>query len=237
MGKKGFSYVDVMISVGIFIIYTGFLLITLRPTIIEEYDEDYLINIIKEGFITNNYWTIERVPLFITGNQTQNNVNLKIPDQYLWEENEFMILDGSNQEINYDIVGDILEFGPIELTKWENYTFWLIKPKEQHTYESGIPSGLNILSDYKNYTYGVYEPITGISLEKLDTLNNTDYKDIKNQWNYPPNKEFYINLPDTNHEIGILPLENVDLHILKFHTNILHNNSLIQPTILTIKTW
>ncbi len=231
--KKGFSHVDVMISVGIFIIYIGFLLITLKPAIIEEYDDDYLINIVKNGFTADVYWTLEVVPLFITGETNELNAKLEIPHQYAaWDEGSFWILDDSHGEMKYEIINSDLIFGSFDLTLNEEYIFWIIYPKDN--YNPISPSG-TLLPDYKEYTYGVYELKTGISLDKLDELATKDYETLKAEWNYVSNRDFYISVSDK--EIGALPLEDIEINVLNLHTNILNEDSTVEPIIITIKTW
>ena len=220
--KKGFSYVDVMVSTGIFVIYIGFLFITLRPAIVEEYDEDYLINIVKNGFINDTYWTIDIVPLFITGNQTSSDINIEIPHNYAWPDKTFLTLNQDYETVNYGIDNKKLIIKKIDLILNENYTFYLVHPEEETTFTIGSPSGSETLTDYKNYTYGVYQPTTGISQNKLSSL---EYESAKAKWNYPDGRDFYIISSEVNFKLGNPPLGGTTINILNIPVTILYENS------------
>ena len=65
MRKKGLSYVDWAISVGIFIVYAIILFFIFRPSLQQDYSQEYLGEIIKAGIEKDAYYSMERVPLFI----------------------------------------------------------------------------------------------------------------------------------------------------------------------------
>ena len=86
MNKKGLSYIDWSISIGIFVIFILALFILVIPALDRRLDETYLISIVETGFKENTYYLIYSIPLFI--DHAQNDVFLS----YLTEQGEALAL-------------------------------------------------------------------------------------------------------------------------------------------------
>ena len=65
MKKRGLSYVDWTVSIGLFIIFTISIFILLGPAFKQDYSSDYLSSIIKDGIKENTSLELKRFPVFI----------------------------------------------------------------------------------------------------------------------------------------------------------------------------
>ena len=65
MDKKGISYVDWAISLGIFLVFTLTIFVLFKPHVIEDYSTEYLISIAEQGIRENSSYEINNYPLFV----------------------------------------------------------------------------------------------------------------------------------------------------------------------------
>src|SRR3989344_1622044 len=91
--KKGMSYIDWMISLGIFLIYLVVIFIVFKPGIAEEYPEGYLTDIVRENIQKDASWNIIKIPLFVDSSITGNwQLTLDYPFE-IAQENTFIFGD------------------------------------------------------------------------------------------------------------------------------------------------
>ena len=63
--KKGFSYVDWVISLGTFLIAVVFIFILIRPKLEPMAEKESLMRVVEQGFLKDTEWSIREVPIFV----------------------------------------------------------------------------------------------------------------------------------------------------------------------------
>lgn len=213
--KKGLSYVDWSISVGLFIVYLLVLFILLAPAFQSSYSSDYLNKILKNGLDENIELELKRFPVYVKTDGLIgadkpfriNNLPQEFEDFYIEGEDNMAKLgifanDGTREilakdygdegrviQLNADI-GDILEDeGPIG-----EMEFYLSKEEIFIDYIE--------ITDIASYavfpgTVGVAETITGIYEETFNEFFPEDdlirtHEIIKDELKYPDKDDFAI---------------------------------------------
>ncbi len=66
MNKKGVSgHIDWVIGLGLFIVFLGLMLTFFKPGVEDVFEEDTLLDIVEESFITETNWQIIKQPVFL----------------------------------------------------------------------------------------------------------------------------------------------------------------------------
>tara|TARA_Y100000310_G_scaffold327446_1_gene393833 strand:- start:14270 stop:14983 length:714 start_codon:yes stop_codon:yes gene_type:complete len=236
--KKGLTYVDIAVSVGIFVIYGVFLFIMFKPAIEEEYDDDYLTSIVQGKFMGDVSWEVVRTPIFIQVRGDMVGKNLEFQFPFDWGLSSLYMVDSSGVEVNFDKVGYkmIIPFGG-----WvddEELSLFYTADYTEHT--PGSYSGDYDAEEYVDI--GVGEVITGIQKFSGDTgnLSETVAKPddvLKSEWDYPERREFYLEM-DSGEIIGIDDApKDKKVNVLTFSTQFLDEYGETDDVIVTIKTW
>lgn len=243
--KKGFGYVDLVISVGIFIIYILSIFIFFKPGIQEEYNPTYLNTIIEQSLKKDLYWQVEKMPIFINsflllGVEGNKKFELEFPFNN-WQNNA-NLYDSDLNEIGFQFDNpNKLIFETYIKKGFNKKTFYIT-----HSSEISNPpllSGTTLTTQFI-YKYGVKENLYGINGQNLtDYLNNIDYNTLKNNWHYPTTKNFQISITNIEGTIlsevnsNISPPKESEVSVLRWNDFILDKSGERTQVIVNIKTW
>jgi hypothetical protein len=256
MKKRGLSYVDWSISIGLFIIYIITIFILLGPAFKQDYSEDYLSSIVKDGLAENTTLEINRFPVFIRSmapiDSNPHTFTLKdLPKEFEGIDDEnFLILDNSGNAIinkNYEPSGKRIRFdssfsdmgilsdtdiGKLYIFLSEDTIFEDTAPVEQAWTDT-------------NNTFGVPETISGIYQEYFKLFTTNDYIITKEILKYPADKDFIIEIyNETRFDEPTLfnytkeqPEEKDEVNVLLWADWLIHNNTQRTPITVLVKTW
>jgi hypothetical protein len=255
--KKGLSYIDWSISAGLFIIYIIIIFVLLSPAFKQDYSQEYLGSIIKEGLEEVASLEIERVPIFIkldtTG--TAQSTNYKFDLENLPRElenlndNQITIYTNASSEIiTKDLIYNKLSFnstledlGITPNTGNASTKIWLFISSEE-VFNDAASSGtvINI-----NNTFGVSEAIKGIYEPKFINFSSNDYETAKQILKFPEQKNFAVEIYNGTdlektpilYYMNEVPQEKDNVNILLWSNWLIHNNTQRTPVTILIKIW
>ncbi|MBI2670869.1 hypothetical protein HYX18_02740 [Candidatus Woesearchaeota archaeon] len=244
--KKGFSYVDVSISVGIFLVALIIAFVLIKPAIKQENISTILLPVVRYGFENATFWTIYRHPIFLSSSyNSQATYEIEVPFNY--NSKNVNLTD-----INMDYIPFSYESGTSQRPTFNVSILALIISSSKTTYYLLYSDDYNyeyqtsiFQSDvsYTLYTYnfGVREEIKGISTDKFKKLSS--YEDLKKQFKFPSNNDFSISLYDTLNRNLILsysyatPAKDKAVYSLQYTSFILYENSTRMPVLVAINVW
>lgn len=256
-GKKGDVHVDWAISMGIFLVAVIAIFVIFKPGIKPIHKENVLLDIIEDEFRRNVTWTVNKLPIFIEGlgHLTNNNLGVHVN----FRNSEWIIskcessgnvgdlsinCDGSHSVVKClsGVCKDIVEFifYPNEANNWKQNDPEIVFPVcryEDGEDASGDPN-CNIL-------LGSTESINGISpgwLNKLKQLGiDGKYNEVKNAWDYPPERDFaiYEVMPngDENLVVGGDPFDQRNVFVREIKYWLLTSGMERHSSTISIRVW
>ena len=244
--KKGLSYIDMAISVGIFAIYLIIAFIILKPSIKEENTASLLLPSLKNSFEKSVIWEIEKYPLFLYATDP-NPYEIIVPFNFDSQKIDFVNKDIIVRDFYYQsfpVNGKqafkILFQEPTPaLNNTEPY-YILYSDDFDKSHLLNPPAGISAPADSYNYTFGVKEEFIGISIQKINNLRSIS--DIKNTFRFPSNNDFSISIYDSN-EMQILDFytliipKDAKVYAIQYTSFILHQNSSRVPVFVQLKIW
>jgi hypothetical protein len=245
MLKKGFSYIDVAVSVGIFILALSIGFVLMRPAIKQENPGPILLPLLKEGFENQTSWTIYRIPFFIKSPTpgVTSKVMVQVPFNLSLGKINLTNYDLNYKEFYYQSLlpdkGFNLTF--IDVFTVEKNVYYLIySPNFNYTLSTSDPSPSTPISSFDT-AFGVREELTGISLDKFNELVN--YDQLKSNFRIPKNNDFSVAIYTTNNytKIGeyipVEPSKEKPVYVLEYTSFILYENSTRMPVYVSLKLW
>ena len=179
---KGQIHTEWVISLGIFLLYLLGMIIFIKPGYVSYYGEKDLINIIEDGFKEKFYWTVKKVPLFVDecncppdGSECSITFSLKASG---WNVNGTGI---------YGPVFDGNKVPPDGTVFWFGFS---TSDKDKEFFIEDMSEGCD--GTTKEYRVGTVENVYGID-RKVSSLI---YEKLKQDLNYPENKDFILKLND-----------------------------------------
>lgn len=252
MNKRGLSYVDWVISVGLFIIFLILIFLVFQPAIITGEDKEYLAIIVKQGLEEDSFVDIEAYPIFIENPSITESVLIEdFPEEILFE-NTFVIADEGEKLVFRIDSSDIrIEDLTIDSTIAPD-TVWIINSLKIDKGEVMPAFGGGIIPT--NYSIGIGENIRGFypqNFEKTIANHTTliPYDSLKDRWNFPQNKNFQLyiysetDLENPIYEYEIEKPGTIDNVRTLFYSasqiNIASNNEAIEqnPIFILIRVW
>ena len=245
MNKRGLGYVDWAISMGLFIIVVLAIFIFLKPGAKPVYDNENLLDLVDNNFISSNKWQIIDVPVFV-----------KRMDKQTTEQNPRPL----EAELTYshNFTADIIEpaINPLEIThasaavprkitikcrdpnlqSCANIKLNLILKPQSRQYpdpDIGITC-IPIGGQFCRIEAGASEFLEGL---KESITSSQDYTSLKEEWNFPESKEFvvYVN----NRQVTSSPpqpsVTNVFTRTKKYW--ILKDNGEREPVEINMRVW
>ena len=245
MNKKGLSYIDWSISIGIFVIFVLVLFILVVPSLDRKLDESYLITLAENGIKGETYYEILSLPLFIDSNSMNNiKISVDLPDYPVRNNGDSIVVTNEDFiEINSD---SSINFGPVTLNNGVNQFNVLYLIGE--IYSSSSPTGSVVTCGNEvGCTFGIEEKLIGFSKSKLDILfqdscaNYENYIEFKNDMSYPEQKEISIVISNENlilYNCTFKDPESLDaVYALTWKDKILNVNGNLEKVNVLVKTW
>jgi len=261
MEKKGLSYIDWSISFGIFLISVIMLFILAKPYLTQDYSNEYLLSIAKQGLEEYAYVEVSVFPLFIGSDQSAapfqiNNAVLPSYSDLFEEDERIAIVDGNFDEIlGYNLVDPTpykkIEFEGDSIQEGINI-FYVLYSSEDLGYpsESFTPSPANGLrscfSQEVFCTFGIEEKRKGFFMDKFDELElmgleDDPYTEFKKILKYPETKNLIITIVgtnDLNYDFPFVePTESDDVYVLRWSDYNLTKYGQKDLINITIKVW
>ncbi len=245
--KKGLSYIDVAVSVGIFVIYLIIAFVILKPSIKEENIASLLLPSLKNSFEKSVIWKIDKYPIFLNATDPNPNYEITVPFGFQPQKIDFVNKDIDNRDFYYQpfLVNGKQAFNlsfrdpSIILNQAEPY--YILYSDDFNNVHLANPESMNpapILS--YNYDFGVKEEFIGISVQKFNNLPTIP--DLKNAFRFPNNNEFSISIYDLNevqifdYSTSIIPKE-AKVYAIQYTSFILYQNSSRVPVFVQLKIW
>jgi hypothetical protein len=243
MLKKGFSYIDVAVSVGIFILALSIGFVLMRPAIKQENPGPILLPILKEGFENQTSWTIYRMPLFIKSSASGTlKVMVQVPFNFYLGKINLTDYNLNYQEFGYKPLSDKgfnLTF--VHFFSTEKGVYYLLYSADfNYTLSTSDPLPSESVSN-SDTNFGVREELTGISLNKFNEL--VDYDQLKTNFRIPKNNDFSIAIYTTNNYtkiaeyIPVEPSKEKSVYVLEYTSFILYENSTRMPVYVSLRLW
>jgi len=188
--KKGLTYIDWSISIGLFIIYLLILFITFRPGAVDDYSSDHLTSMVEKNLREDTYQTMVRVPIYVdVGAVGAGSNKVDIVDfSTTWDKYKTFMLDEYGKEVVYDLDGSLkIEY---VFSSGVN-TFWFYYFDNDFLKESEVVCPCKTKSDGISYAFGVQEEIKGFYEKNLTDIGVDDL-DLKDVWSYPDSRDFNI---------------------------------------------
>ncbi len=221
MKKAIEHHLDWIIGVGIFLLFTVFILATLKPGYQKTKEGEILLSILEDKIEENLTWKIQKIPLKVLqiNCQRTNCISLKWP----YDLDTIKVLGADFGVSN----NKLIIFG--------NTDVYTILISEEFQPASSRSCDCNDVE----YIYGVPEMLKGYSKQKLEVLANYNYESLKREWNFPEYRDFKITFKwDENLEtIGKNPLENVQVYVKVIHDNLLTENGTLKHLVITLEVW
>ena len=237
MNKRGMDYIDWTLSIGIFIVAVIALFAFLKPGLKPEYEADNLINIVETNLLNNITWKVKSTPLFITNLQAvygpaAQPVTIHITLTGPWKFKTILPL---MSDMSYSISNTAVNINclaPVCQNKLLNIVYTPNAP--------GF-SSLSLSCNVNNTAacdseLGATEEYYGIRQSYLNNLQNLDYEDVKESWNYPEQKEFVI-YKDNHKILGPDPASESSVFVKELKLMIVEDPDNRVPVTLSIRVW
>ncbi|MBT3691334.1 hypothetical protein HOG16_03790 [Candidatus Woesearchaeota archaeon] len=264
--KRGLSYVDWTISVGIFIIYIISIFVIMGPAFKQDYSDEYLGKIVKEGLKESTSITIKRIPFYMV-------ITQPVIDNGPLFTNLMIILDNLPLEL-HEITSNkqfaiTNQLGELVIRReyfpdTEKIKF-IAQPADFGLTEVNIVGGGNIYYSDKEFfsylqldaaepfeydhrtTYGITEELIGLDDEELGRwLNDTvEYLDIQELFKYPKEKDFNIQIfndssPPDNPQREYMkkePTDKDEVKVLMWSDWVIYPSTQRAPVMVVVRTW
>lgn len=245
MEKKGFSYVDVAVSVGIFLLGLTIALVLMRQGIKTEDTGSLILPSIRYGLENYTSYTVYKHTFFITYLGTTN-INTAYQIQFPFDYNP-----RNMKLVDYDLNNkpfSINQLATIPIIQFDdsipnsNKQIYYILYSDQFNFNNAINPSIT-LNPSPEYTYqiGLSDQIIGISIDKFNNLPN--YDALKASLKIPDYNDFSIFIYDSQMN-NILykydyaqPSEGKQVYVLQYSSYILYDNSTRKPVTVNIRTW
>lgn len=246
MNKKGLSYIDWSISLGIFVIFILLLFIMVVPSLDRGLDEDYLISLAETGFREFAYHEIIKMPLFVdaTGSGVVEVTLPSYPNP--GDYSGFVVLDSSLEVLstNSDPYTGSINFNAGSMNGVN--TFYVLYLEED--FNSGGVGGTQYSCEGETpCTFGIFEKIKGLSQEELEDYEEgcddfQDYNSFKSKLSYPENREISLEIKNQEGDLRYScvypePDASDQVYALSWRDNLLDLDGSEEPLIVILRTW
>ncbi|MEK6974061.1 MAG: hypothetical protein AABW41_02390 [Nanoarchaeota archaeon] len=243
--KKGFSYVDISISVGVFLIAIIIALFLIRPSIKQEDMGKLLLPSVKNGFDSETSWTIYRYPIFLRSDfQNSETYQLEVPFNFKSENINMTSLDFNYLPFKYESNNakeDFFISVTDQIPAGKKKAYYLLYSSDfKYSGNTGNTQGTIAMTEY-SYEFGVREEITGISTDKFNKLK--PYSELKKQFKMPTSNDFSINVYDAITKDLLLKYQDKEpgnqetVYALQYTSFVLHENSTRMPVLVNLRVW
>lgn len=257
MNKKGLSYIDWIISLGLFLVTVLMIFAFLRPGIVPSFESKDLINIVEKNFLNENSWDLISIPIAIqnienssyfidithsslsewvfigyTSLQDLNSLDIKITNT----SSSISISCISSNNCNTNVSSGISLSG-----------IYLISLEKQFVSDEKIFEMEDTCSDNGmcTYTLGSKEIFVGLSELRINYLINEDitYEEKKEEWGFPDSRDFSIYLDYLNGTLikvtspEFEPSDQSSVFVKEIAIPILGEQGKRRPSKVNIRVW
>lgn len=239
MKKRGETHIDWVISLGIFIVFILLLLVWIKPGYEPKYEEETLIDVIKNGIENDFTWEVSKTLLEISGCSAATGAFTFTLNEKLPGLNKLKVLKYDNGElIGYK--GKLT----VEIYKLGDNDYWIISSKYPYGENPGTSwEGTPLTCS----SVEVGEPIVKKGLES-DSLSGLSGK--VNGWGFPNGRQFKIMLDkldgseikcyDKSGSVNcdtFQPETNIAVKSAEWRYNILDKDHNYSPVMINILVW
>jgi len=228
MKKAIEHHLDWIIGVGIFLLFTVFILATLKPGYQKTKEGEILLSILEDKIEENLTWKVEKIPLKVIQircQETESCISLEWP---YYNTNKVKVLEADFSISNGKLIINSKNLG--------TYTV-LISEEFPSAQDGGSCSCEDV-----EYIYGVPEVLEGYSEQKINALvtnYNENYENLRHEWNFPGYRDFKITFKwdEISKSVGKDPPENMQVYVKVIHDNLLTENGTLEHLVITLETW
>ena len=260
--KKGVEgHVDWVISIGIFLTYLLGMFVLIKPGVIPVHDYNTLLDIVEENakkdYDSGLYWTLYKVPLFITTAPGGNCIKIEDFPYSVSPENlnvykivkENNIESLSSLEMSLQENTLYIKVKGVSFIETEKYFIYFSdnkaytnngKPKSETIETNFDLGGCVIIGDTTNpfeYNLGIPEKTRGLV---DDPLGSEDYNEIKKRYGYPLSKDFSIVITkggDVDEYKTSEPDAKTNVYTRQWSDFMLKYDGTRDPVQISIKVW
>ncbi|MFH1586005.1 MAG: hypothetical protein ABIB79_04515 [archaeon] len=233
MKKKG-SHVGMMISFLVFITFIAFLYSILEPSLKVNNDKDFLLNHLETEILEN--CSGEMASITVINNSQSSYDCLKIdisPTGLNLTGSRLIVKDKDNTNVHYGYFGNTLWIENNTNKLFKIYSSEFITPQN---------STVNCPVNSTNYTIGLFRTekyIFGKKIKNLISEINSNYEDVKDQFNVPPGGEFGLEFVDSKGTVTRTLEKNVsiDIFVNEVPINYIDNQTNLVSGFINIKVW
>lgn len=260
MQKKGASHADWAISLGIFLVYVLGLFIMIQPGVTPVFRNDNLMNIVRTSFMDNQV-IMTKTPIYISDVVPLGDgcTSYKYDIELDLKEGDYELIDSDRESIDFEETKKGIRF---EDTSKENAIFYLLYSdadifKEGHVTilrREDLFDGRLVLSSKTcdvtfEYSIGSEVSTKGFSksvLASLSCANKDSYENLKDKWNFPPNKDFMFMIYDgagymygePTYECSVADVyEQADVFVDEFVIYVFENDGTLKPMRVNMRVW
>lgn len=245
--KKGLSYVDIALSIGIFLIYLIIAFIILKPSIKEENIATLLLPSLKDNFESFTFSRIHQYPIFLYATDSMPGYELIVPFNLKSEQINFLDKDFNIKPFFYESIlvnnkpAFRLIFEENSVIINEKKPYYILQSDDFNLVHLTSPTTNLAPTQSYNYTFGVQEEFVGISINEFNKL--LTYFNIKSKFNFPFNNDFGIFIYDDTSKQPILNYStavrqiDVPVYSLQYTSFILYDNTTRMPVLVLLQVW
>src|SRR3989344_8016480 len=213
--KRGFSHLDWVISMGIFLVAILSIFVYIRPFSTNIYGAEDLVDLVKEKFNEEAYWTIKKLPLFV---ESCSAVGGEFRVELAFE-NDWRTLEGETSFTTDRAGTHILYLHNLD----SNKTF-------------AVNLGVSPSNCEDKARLGVVENTIGISDELVGILKGAGYDTLSNLWRFPPGKDFAIFI-DQQKIIGKEPHQKANIYAEQIRDFAVSKDGNLREVIISFRVW
>ena len=243
--RKGLGYIDWAISVGLFLILVSLIFIFFGPLLNQEFSEDYLNTIVKDGIEKQSSITLKKFPLYFETSSTEEIIEISNPDAFkdLTSINSFATTT-LGARLDFTILNNRTAIKLANINTSGVNTYYIYSSKELSV-TNNFPSGTG--PNNGNVSIGIPEEITGLYDPFFTSrVLNLNYSQLKDSFNFPTNRDFTIEIFNDSQLNSVIyeykkltPPATSSVYTLLYSKNhiTIGNELIIKPIYIRIKSW
>ena len=240
--KRGLTHVDWAISAGVFLVAIIFFFILLRPGTRPIYEPNTLMQLVEINFRDDFIWNVKKTPLFIKALEVppkkdeDRNVRVIAPQNWRFSKVEPNPYPGP---LEYDFNEKRLtvrcKIGVCETDRGPIYVYYYPSKEEITQEETVIIAKCNIQDKDKcDAELGSTENFEGVAKNRLEKLK---YKELKEEWKYPKDKEFAIYLNNQKIVDSPEPGAQDNVFVKELRTWVLESDGYRENAVVGLRVW
>ena len=199
MNKKGLNYIDWVISMGTFIVVVIAIFVFLKPGAQQEHTPDTLMDALTTRFFDNVTWEIKKIPLYIhdmdalynLGSGTHD-VTIEVVHDPFWDALHYEKSSPALSVTRLPQLYNIKCLTPPTCINEKITMYFTIHDYHTPLAYPKLYTSCDPDLSYCDMNLASSESLIGINPFKLQESRTIDYHTLKEQWNFPPTRDFAI---------------------------------------------